>query len=320
MEQRHGGDGHAARGRPGPGRARRLLALGLAAALGLAGGAQAQTAGPVSQPVPGAAATAERHAGKIAFAELVTPDLAATERFYGTLFGWTFQAVPGSREPFVEASAHGRVVAALLQREKPAGRRPSWLTCLAAADVQSADSLAEQHGGRLLFPPFDVPGLGRAAVLADPQGAVFAVFTATAGEPPEQLAAPGDWIWSSLITSDPATDAAFYKALLGYEVFALPDPAEAQHLILASGAFARASVNPLPSAQPDVAPRWLSFVRVDDATAMAAQVAALGGRVVVPPRLDRHGGKIAVVADPEGALFGLMEWSEDPAGDAGDAK
>jgi uncharacterized protein len=57
-------------------------------------------------------------------------------------------------------------------------------------------------------------------------------------------------------------------------------------------------------------PHWLDFVRVADADAAAAKAADLGGRVVVPPRPDRQGGKLAVVADPSGALIGLMQWSD----------
>ncbi len=44
---------------------------------------------------------------------------------------------------------------------------------------------------------------------------------------------------------------------------------------------------------------------------MVAKVVALGGRILVEPRLDRHGGKVAIVADPLGAVFGLLEWPED---------
>lgn len=308
------GSAHALRGAV-PHRMTRRLAAGLAAAF-------CACALPALAQTPPAAAPGgvERHMGKMVFAELVTPDLAAAERFYGGLFGWTFRTVQAGGGPFTLVSAGARVMAGLVQRDLPQGRHPAWLTCLAVSDVEAADSVAVQGGAKLLYGPYGVATLGREAVLADPQGAVFAVFAASAGDPPEKLAAPGDWIWSSLITTDPGADAAFYKALFGYEVFPLPDTSDAQHLILASGDFARASVNPVPPARPDTHPRWLSYVRVDDVAASAAKVATLGGRVVVPPRIDRHGGRISVVADPTGALFGLMEWSDDADGDAGEVK
>lgn len=271
-------------------------------------------------PSPTAAGTAERHVGKMVFAELVTPDLAAAERFYGTLFGWTFQGSGTGRAAFTQVMADGRVVAGLIQRDLPAGRRSAWLTCLATTDVDATDATAAQHGAKLLYGPYAVSGLGRESVLADPQGAVFGLFAATIGDPPEKLAARGTWIWSSLVATDPEADAAFYQALLGYEIYPLADPGDPRHVILASGDFARASVNPIPAALPELHPRWLSYVRVDDVAASTAQAQSLGGRVLVEPRTDRHGGRIAVIADPAGAPFGLMEWPEDSDAGAGDVK
>ena len=197
-----------------------------------------------------------------------------------------------------------------MQRDVPTGehRQPAWLTFISAANVDAVQAAAIQHGAKLLFGPRDFPDRGREAVFADPQGAVFAVLGSSSGDPPDVLAAPGEWIWSSLITSDPDTAAAFYKALFGYEVHELPAAAGAEHLLLASDDYARASVNSLPPGVANTYPHWLSYVRVEDAVSMAEKVVALGGRVLVAPRIDRQGGKVAVVADPQGAPFGLLEW------------
>ncbi len=86
-----------------------------------------------------------------------------------------------------------------------------------------------------------------------------------------------------------------------------------EHYTLSSGDYARASVNTLPGQRPGGHPHWLSFVRVEDAVAAARKAEALGGHVLVQPHADRHGGKIAVVSDPSGAPFGLMEWQEGAA-------
>ncbi|MBZ5590572.1 MAG: hypothetical protein LAO05_18635, partial [Acidobacteriia bacterium] len=162
----------------------------------------------------------------------------------------------------------------------------------------------------VVFEPRSFPQRGRQAVLADPQGAVFAVLASSSGDPADVLAAPGEWIWSSLHTQDPDTDAAFYQTLFGYDVFDVPSADNKEHVILSSDDYARASVNPFPGDSSHRHPHWLNFVRVADATAAAAKVVALGGRVIVEPHVDRHGGNVAVVADPTGAPFGLMEWSD----------
>ncbi len=255
-------------------------------------------------------ASAEHHTGKIVFVELVTPDVAAAKQFYAALFGWTYRDLQADGLVYAQAYLGQRPVAGMVQRPIPAGehRQPAWLSFLSVPNVDAARATASRLGGKVLFEPRDFPDRGREAVLADPRGAVFAVLTSSSGDPPDVLAMPGEWIWSSLITPDPDADVAFYKALFNYEVFPLPEQNGAQHLMLASDGYARASMNPMPTSAPDGHPAWIDFVRVDDAVGVGSKALSLGGRVVVPPRVDRHGGKIAVVADPQGAVFGLMEW------------
>jgi predicted enzyme related to lactoylglutathione lyase len=258
------------------------------------------------------AAPPEVHPGKVVFLELVTPDLAAAKAFYAGLFGWTYRDSEVGDPRHAEASLAGHIVAELVYKPVRATerRQPAWLTFIAARDVDATAREAARNGGKILFAPATVPGLGREAVLADPQGAVFAVLAQSGGDAPDVLADPGDWIWASLLASDPDTDAAFYQALFGYEVFDLPAGPGTEHYILSSGDYARASVNTLPARGPGIHPHWLNFVRVDDAAASARKAEALGGHVLVQPHADRHGGRIAVVSDPSGAPFGLMEWQE----------
>ncbi|MFZ3324194.1 MAG: VOC family protein [Usitatibacter sp.] len=280
--------------------------LGIAAAMPV-------TAAPIVVPPIVEPPTQERHSGKVIFVELVTPDIAAAERFYTGLFGWTYQNAQAGGTTYAEAYlVDGRPVAGLIQRDVPAGqhRQPAWLTFFASRDVDATRSVAVQRGAKVLFEPHNIPNRGRQAVFADPQGAVFAVLTSSSGDPSDDLAEPGEWIWSSLITGDADAACGFYQALFDYEVFDLPPQMGVQHFMLASDNYARASVNPMPGSGPNSHPHWLSYVRVDDAVAMAAKVTALGGSVLVGPRVDRHGGKVAVVADPMGAPFGLLEWND----------
>jgi len=302
-----------ARRRAGPDRYQCLCrSAGLAALIGI-GAAPATLATPPKMPVLMEPASQEQHPGKVVWVQLVTPDLGAAKTFYAGLFGWTFRDDPPGGPEYSEALLGGRPVAGLFQKSIKPGehRQPAWLAYISTSDVDATTKTALQHGAKVLFGPHDVPELGRDVVLADPQGAVFAVLASSSGDPPDVLGDPGEWIWSSLITSDPDTDAAFYQTLFAYDVFDLAAEKGAQHFLLAAGGYARASVNPLPAGAVNPHPHWLNYVRVDDAVAAAAKVVALGGRVLVEPRIDRHGGKVAVVADPSGAPFGLLEWPEN---------
>lgn len=293
-------------------RVRRVLASGLLVTLLGAAGAGPVAAQQLRLPALVEPASQEHHIGKVILVELVTPDIAASKQFYSGMFGWMYRDIQAGATTYVQASLNGRPVAGLIYRAMPAGARqqPAWLSFFAVNDVDAAQKIALQGGAKLLFGPRTFPDRGRQAVFADPQGATFALLAASGGDPPDFLAAPGEWIWSSLFTSDPGTEAAFYQALFDYDVFELPDSAGAQHLLLASRNYARASANTLPANGPDAHSYWLNYVRVDDAVNAAAQAVALGGRVLVEPRSDRHGGKVAVIADPQGALLGLLEWPD----------
>jgi hypothetical protein len=298
--------------------ARNVLRQGLCVALLYAAAAAAVHAAlgaAVVLPSLTQPASGEHHVGKVIWADLVTPDLNAAKSFYGALFGWSFRDVPGNSN-YALALLAGEPVAGLFQKAMPAGesKQPAWLTFLAVRDVDAAQQEALQHGGKVLFKAHYYPHRGRQAVLADPDGAVFAVLAAEGGDPPDYLAAPGEWIWSSLLVKDPKQETAFYKSMFGYDVYDLASEgggeADAQHYILSSDNYARSGLNALPTDSLRRHPHWLNFVRVTDAVDTAKRAVEHGGRVLVEPRIDRHGGHLAVLADPSGAPFGVMEWSD----------
>jgi len=263
-------------------------------------------------PALNSPASSEHHVGKVVWAELVTPDLAAAERFYGGLFGWTFQTIHSGESDYALASADGRAVGGLFQKSIATGehRQSAWLTFIAVRDADAAKRVALTHGAKVVADSRTYPARGRQTVLTDPEGAVFAILASSSGDAPDFLATPGEWIWSSLLAKDPAAEAGFYQEVFGYEVFDLASEDGLEHVILSSDDYARASANAFPGGSARRHAHWLNFVRVDDTANSTAKAVALGGRVLVEPHADRHGGMVAVVADPAGAPVGLMEWSD----------
>ena len=263
-------------------------------------------------PALNSPASGEHHAGKMIWADLTTPDLAAAEKFYGGLFGWTFQRIRAGEVNYAVALLEGRPIGGMIEKTIPAGQHQQsvWLTFLAANDIDGVKKLAVSHGAKVLKDIKSYPLRGRQCVLSDPEGAPFALLASSSGDTPDYLPATGDWIWSSLHAKDAGAEAAFYQNLLGYDVFDLPSDDGLEHLILSTDDYARASANDLARDSAQRRSHWLNFVRVENTAATAAKVVAMGGRVLVEPRVDRHGGMLAVVADPAGAPFGLMEWSE----------
>jgi len=254
----------------------------------------------------------EHHVGKVVWADLVTPNLSSAEKFYGGLFGWTFQSIRAGDSDYAVATISGRPIAGIV--EKPTSvsdrRQSAWLTFISVRDVDVVKRTVLAQKGKLLADSVSYAMRGRQAVLADPEGAVFAILASSSGDPPDYLAAPGEWIWSSLHAKNPETEAAFYQNVFGYEVFDVESADGMEHMILSSDDFARASANALPGGEGRRHAHWLNFIRVDNAADMSAKAVSFGGRILVEAHADRHGGLVAVVADPGGAPLGLMEWSD----------
>jgi uncharacterized protein len=292
-----------------------LLLAGL-----LTGVASVQAASPELPPLV-YPPTGEHHPGKVVWADLVTTDVATAKHFYGGMLGWTFQELNGGPKDYTLAFLEGQPVAGLVQRSQPPGERhqPAWLTFLSVGDLERARQAALAHGGTELREPRNYPRRGRQVMLADPQGAVFAILQSESGDPPDVLARPGEWVWSALLTRDADSDAAFYQALFDYEVFDTEGDQNSQHLVLSTGGYARASCNSLPHDSAKRDSHWLNYVRVADVAETVAKARQLGGRVLVEPHSNVTGESIAVVADPANAPLGLLEWSDtqDEADGAG---
>ena len=156
-------------------------------------------------------ASQELHVGKIAFVELVTPDLGVAKRFYAGMFDWEFRDLKVGAGDYSEASLDGRLVAGLTHHTLAVGEqgRSAWLTFISVRDVNATMKTAVARGAKVLLEPRSQANRGQQAVFADPQGAVFAVLASSSGDPPDELADRGEWIWSSLSTTDPEADAGF---------------------------------------------------------------------------------------------------------------
>lgn len=281
-----------------------VLSLALCVPRGFA--ADASGAGLPADLPPITQSPGEHLAGKVIWHDLIAPDLEAAKRFYSALFGWSFRDIGSD---YSVAYSEGEAVGGIFQRPLPPGarRQPLWLSFVAVNDVSSAAHLAEQNGGKILAGPKSYPNRGEQAVLVDPEGAMFGVLASSSGDPPDYLASPGAWIWSVVLVRDPDQEASFYQKVFDYEVFDISE-GEPLQVVLSSEDYARATVRPLVHGARG-RPRWLGFVRVDDVADSIRKATSLGARVLAAPRTDRHGGRIAVIADPAGAPLGLMEWN-----------
>ena len=283
-----------------------LLAAGLMASP--AGTAAQPTRVPEMPPLNGGV-QGRRLPGKFVWADLVTDDLAAAQRFYGSLFGWKFYSIhPG----YVVAELEERVLAGILQRPKPKDRpaQPRWIGFMSVASVERAGKAVVKAGGRVLAPKESLPRRGEQAIFADPEGAVFGVLRSSSGDPDDVLAAPGEWIWIQMLSRDGGAATSFYRAVAGYKVVENDTPGRASDFVLTSEGYARATIRTLRTTDQAVQATWLPFVRVTRVAEAVARVRELGGTIRFEPSPDVLQGRVAIVADPTGASIGIMEWDE----------
>lgn len=247
--------------------------------------------------------------GKFVWADLVTDDVRVARQFYSQLFNWTFRDMGG----YLIAANDERPVCGLFQRTRPTGRpeaTPRWFGYISVGNVEKAQRAVAEAGGRVLAAARKIPGRGEQAVFADAEGALFGVVKSSAGDPPDFLADPGDWIWIQLLSRDAKKASGFYRTVAGYEVIENTTAGRLSDYVLTSKGYARATVRAIPAGKQQTQPTWLPFVRVKSIGESVALAKRLGGKVLIEPKPELVEGKAAVIADPTGAAIGLLEWSE----------
>jgi len=247
--------------------------------------------------------------GRFVWYDLMTTDPAAAQRFYTQLFGWTTQPFEGADPPYIMWVNDGDMiggVSGLSDEMRGQGVPPHWIAATAVADVDRTAERAGELGGSVLAPPMDIPGTGRYAVLADPQGIAFSIFAASEQWPGTDGMAPvGVPSWHELGTTDPEAAWTFYRTLFGWEDASALDmgPEVGTYQMFGRngtpiGAIYRKRANEGP-------PAWLYYTRVPDADRAAERVKELGGQVIVGPMEVPGGDRVAICFDPQGGVFAV---------------
>jgi predicted enzyme related to lactoylglutathione lyase len=238
------------------------------------------------------------------WADVMATDVRASGAFYSAVLGWTVPEPEEQWGGYVTAEVGGNVVAGIGPVQQ--GARAAWTLYLATDDAEGVVATASEHGGTVLGPVMDVADLGRMAILTDPAGAVFGLWQAGTMIGAGLVNEPGGLVWEDLRSSDPDAARSFYGALFGYEQEAVemagPDytvfrlPSEQAPLGGMGGMMG----------SPDGTPsHWLVYFAVADADAAVTAAEAAGGSVLSPAK-DTPFGRMAWLADPDGAAFTVM--------------
>jgi uncharacterized protein len=246
--------------------------------------------------------------GTFSWTDLTTPDQDAAKAFYGELFGWQITDMPvDETTSYSMASLDGKPIGAISPQppqQRDNGVPPLWNSYITVTDADAAVERAKELGATVHAPAFDVMTAGRMGVIQDPQGAYFLVW-----EPRDHIGAglvnvPGALCWNELGSPDLEGSARFYGELFGWTTSPMEGSDMPYRVITNADGHSNGGIRPpMPPGSP---PFWLVYFAVADLDAAVAAVTRLGGQVMGEPT-DIGIARIAIAADPQGAVFALYD-------------
>ncbi|MEV0947208.1 VOC family protein [Rhodococcus sp. NPDC049939] len=246
--------------------------------------------------------------------DVQTTDQAAAKTFYSELLGWEYDDQPMPDGPvYSMATVRGENVAAIAPQSPNAanaGVPAMWNTYIAVDNVDDTVRKVADAGGQVLMPPFDVTEAGRMAFVADPTGATFGLWQANKHIGATLVGDPGACIWNELVTGDVDMAAAFYGSVVGLSTSQMPMGSGDTYTVLHAGEEqVGGCTRPAEEGTPN---HWRVYFAVDDVDASAAKVVELGGTIVEEAVTIPTVGRMAGVADPQGAVFSIMTPEASP--------
>ncbi len=246
--------------------------------------------------------------GRFVWHELLTTDPDAAIPFYTRLIGW--RVVRFEQDPSYRIfTLKGTPISGLMKLPEDAqegGAPPNWLSYVGVPDVDATVRQAVGLGARTFVEGMDIATVGRIAVLADPQGAAFAVYTPARPGPTGDDAPAGDFSWHEYYAVDWKSAWEFYRALFGWEKDSEMDMGPMGTYWMFRRAGGTRALGGFFNKPPNVPVAcWLPYVKVPSADKAAERASAARGKVVMGPMDVPDGSRIAQIVDPQGAMFAV---------------
>jgi hypothetical protein len=241
-----------------------------------------------------------------------TPDVDAAEAFYRELLGWEIPEQPNSAElgGYRRAKLNGRDVAGVMGKMDDS--QPTvWATYVSVEDADATLAKVRDAGGTVIVDTMDVMGMGKMAVFTDPTGAVCGIWQPGTFAGAELVNEAGALCWNELGTRDVPAAREFYGKVFGWTVEEQEMPGMGTYYVWKDGEAVRGGMIDMTGMAPDEAPpHWLVYFTVADADAAAETTKSAGGQLLNGP-IDISVGRIAMLADPQGAFFAVMAPSDE---------
>src|SRR5690554_1354453 len=164
---------------------------------------------------------ANKH-GEFIWYELMTEHPEAAQSFYEKVVGWKLVPHQAGDVNYPTIAAGDAYVGGFLTLTEDMcqhGARPTWIGYVGVDDVDSTAAKVEELGGAVLMPPRDIPGVGRVAMVTDPENIPFYIMRGASNDSSTAFSseAVGHCCWNELMTLDQDITLAFYGPLLNWE-------------------------------------------------------------------------------------------------------
>jgi predicted enzyme related to lactoylglutathione lyase len=237
--------------------------------------------------------------GKFVWHEQVSPDPKQAQAFYTELFGWGTDVFKPREVDYTMISSGGHNHGGFGKAMEGAPP-PHWLSHVRVENLEETIEKAKSAGGKLAAGPFEMSEVGRVAIIGDPQGAFVSLYQPTTEAP----TAEGVFVWDELGTNDVDGAQRFYEEVFGWTTSDM-GPEYGGYRIFNRGETGIAGLMALPDDSLPV--HWKPYVAVGDPDATTAKATELGGSTLMEPMDVPKVGRIAVLRDPQGAVFGIIK-------------
>lgn len=253
--------------------------------------------------------------GDFCWVELATTAPAAARDFYSKLFGWEIYGGDhdSAEMRYDHLKVEDREIGGLYElqgEQKQAGIPPHWNNYILSDKLEDSMAKVKELGGNVHAGPIEVGENGRLAICQDTTGAMFCFWEAGSHIGGGFQGAPGEPCWWELMTRDTAIARAFYEGL-GWTAVESPMPDGMVYTVFSNGGRPICGMMEMGDEFAEVPPRWMTYFASVDADATVATLKEHGGAVHVPVTEFPDMGRFAMLADPQGAAFGIYEGAGD---------
>jgi len=243
-------------------------------------------------------------AGTPCWVDLGVGDIPKATAFYSGLFGWDIQAGPPEAGGYSMCTLDGRAVAGI-GSQTDTDVPPYWTTYIASDDADATAAKVTAAGGQVLMEPFEVMDVGRMFIATDPGGAAFGVWQPRAHTGVGVANEPGSLTWNENMSRNYEGNKAFYHEVFGYDYGDIGGDGMQYATLDLPGGMVGGIGGYGPEQPAEMPAAWVSYFAVADTDAAVAKATELGGSVIAPP-FDTPYGRMAIVADDQGAVFAVM--------------